>query len=332
MLETALHGHLAAHGAVHADDRGVALPRHFGDAESEYRVLRDDAVVVDLGFRSIVRATGPDRVTFLQGMLSNDVTNLVPDEARPALLLTIQGRVTADVRVATGEDALLLDVDVRVRDAFMAALEKLIIADDVELAVSDTAVMGVEGPRALSLVAGLGLGTRVLRGGELGRESVVVHADRARAPAVWAALVAAGVRPCGMDALEGRRVELAIPRIGLDMDEKVLVLEMPVDAALSQTKGCYLGQEVVARGTARGHVNRRLVPMLLEGPPPPAGALLVRDGKEVGHLTTVARAYGLSTAAALGLVRRESWELGTQLAVRHGHAVTIARVASPPLA
>src|SRR5262245_13938855 len=76
MAETALHAHLAAHGAVHADDRGVVLPRHFSDAASEYQALRSGAAVVDLGFRTIVRATGPDRVAFLQGMLTNDLNAL----------------------------------------------------------------------------------------------------------------------------------------------------------------------------------------------------------------------------------------------------------------
>ena len=135
-----------------------------------------------------------------------------------------------------------------------------------------------------------------------------------------------------MEALEGRRVEVGVPRIGLDMGEKTLALEVPVEDALSATKGCYLGQEVVARGTARGHVNRRLVPLLLAGPAPASGAPLVRDGKDVGHLTTVAQAFGAGTMAALGFVRREHWEPGTELAVRGGHAVTVARVASWPLA
>ena len=325
MVETALHAHLARH-AAYADDRGVVLPRHFGAAEHEYRALRGGAAVVDLGFRTLVRATGADRVSFLQGMLTNDVARLEASRNRPALLLTIQGRVTADVRVAADGDALVLDVDVRARDAMLAALDKLLIADDVELAAADAAVIGVEGPGAAAIVGSVPA-ARVLHGGELGAESVVVHAVPADAPRIWDALVAAGARPCGMDALEGRRVELGIPRIGLDMDESTLALEVPVDWAISQTKGCYLGQEVVARGTARGHVNRKLVGLTLEGPVPPAGAMLVRDGKEVGRLTTIAWSFDRGVAAALGFVRREWWDPGTELAVRHGHAVTIARVA-----
>ncbi len=347
MIETPLHAHLAAHGAVHADDRGVALPRHFGDAAAEYAALVGGAAVVDLGFRTLVRATGADRVGFLQGMLSNDVVALTTGQGRPALLLTIQGRVTADVRVCAEADALLLDVDVRVRDDFVGALDALIIADDVELQapVVPTTLVAVDGPQAAALVGAEdlapwahreatvgGVTVRVQRASEVRGAGVIMHVPTAGVAAVWEALVAAGARPCGMEALEGRRVEVGVPRIGLDMGAKTLSLELPVDDAVSTRKGCYLGQEVVARGTARGHVNRRLCALLLAGPAPAADAPLVRDGKEVGHLTTVAYAYGAGSLAALGFVRREHWDEGTELAVPGGHAVTVARVASWPLA
>src|SRR5262249_38079552 len=134
MHETALHAHLARAGAVHVADRDVLLPARFGDdPAAEYAALRSGAALLDLGFRTLVRATGQDRVSFLQGMLTNDVAGLAPGDGCPALLLTIQGRVTADVRVVALADALLLDVDVRARDEFVEALDKLIIADDVVL-------------------------------------------------------------------------------------------------------------------------------------------------------------------------------------------------------
>ena len=350
MTATALHGHLASRGAVIVDDRGVGLPGHFGDPEREYRALREHAGLVDAGFRTVVRATGPDRRTFLQGMLTNDVAGLAPGAGCPALLLTIQGRVTADLRVAATEDALLLDVDLRARDAMVAALEQLLIADDVELADAEPPLAPVvlEGTEAGAILERAGIAplaawthapgriadvpVRVVHAGELGADGFTVHAPVRDVAAVWDRLVELGASPCGMEALDGRRVELGIPRIGLDMGEKTLALELPVEAAISFTKGCYLGQEVVARGTARGHVNRRLVGLTLEGPTPPVGAQLVRDGKEVGQLTTVARAFGAGATAALGFVRRECWDPGTELAVRHGHAVTIARVAAWPLA
>jgi len=347
--ETALHRHLAAHGAVHADDDGVLLPARFGaDVAAEYGALRRGAALLDLGFRTVVRATGADRVAFLQGMLTNDVAALAPGRGCPALLLTIQGRVTADLRVAADADALVLEVDVRARAALVEALEKLIVADDVELAepAEPAALVGLEGPDAAALLAGVedlppyghaaisvnGVSVRAQRASPVRGPGFVLHVPAARAAAVWDALAARGARPCGMEALEGRRVEMGVPRIGRDMDGSTLALEVPVDEAISTTKGCYLGQEVVARGTARGHVNRRLVGLLVEGPAPPPGAPLVRDGKEVGRLTSVAQAFGAGSLAALGFVRREQWEPGTELAVRHGHAVTLARVAAFPLA
>lgn len=342
MSDTALHAHLAAHGAVHADDRGIALPRHFGDPAAEYDALVHGAAVVDLGFRAVLRAVGEDRVTFLQGMLTNDVKSLATGQGCPALLLTIQGRVTADVRVAADDDALVLDVDARVRDAFVAALDALIIADDVELHADETTTLiAVDGPRAAALVGaddlapwahrpGVvgGVPVRVVRTSEVRGAGVVVHVPSAQAPVVWDALVAAGARPCGMEALEGRRVEVGVPRIDVDMGAKTLSLELPVDDAVNMRKGCYLGQEVVARGTARGHVNRRLCALVLDGAATPGGTLL-HDGKDVGALTTVARAFGAGTNAALGFVRREVWEPGTALALPDGG---VARVASWPLA
>src|SRR5207237_10782476 len=138
MFQTALHDHLKARGATHVDDRDGLLPARFGDdPATEYRARRDGAALVDLGFRTVVRATGDDRVAFLQGMLTNDVAALAPGGGCPALLLTIQGRVTADVRVLATDDALLLDVDVRARNDFVAALQQLLVAADVELGAPD---------------------------------------------------------------------------------------------------------------------------------------------------------------------------------------------------
>ena len=346
MQRTALHDHLTGLGAQHVEDRGILLPARFGDdVEGEYRALREGAALVDLGFRTIVAATGSDRATFLQGMLTNDVGSLAPGAGCAALLLTIQGRVTADLRVAATPDALLLDVDVRARAALVDALEKLIVADDVELAepTRPLAMIGLEGPGAQrvlgtelapyahTVVAIAGIEVRVQRASEVRGPGGVLHVPAASAAEIWDTLVAAGARPCGMEALEGRRVEVGVPRLGLDMDGSTLALEVPVDDAISATKGCYLGQEVVARGTARGHVNRRLTGLRIGGPTPPNGAPLMRDGKEVGRLTSVARAFGIGETAALGFVRREHWDPGTELRIQHGHAVSLARVAGLPL-
>lgn len=347
MRETVLHAHVASRGALHREDRGLVLPWCFGpDVGAEYAALRDGAALLDLGFRTLVRATGEDRVSFLQGMLTNDVAGLRPGGGCPALLLTIQGRVTADVRVAALTDSMLLDVDVRVSAALLDALEKLLIADDVELTeVAALTLIAVEGPRAASLVPGgddlapfahvetnlAGVPIRVVRASEVRGAGLVLHVPAARAALVWEHLAHAGATPCGMEALERRRIEVGVPRIGLDMDHSTLALEVPVEDAISQTKGCYLGQEVIARGTARGHVNRGLVGLELDGPEPRNGLALTSGGKEVGHLTSVAGPLGARGPVALALVRREHWAPGTELAVSGEHPVTLARVTAFPL-
>jgi len=349
--QTPLHVPLAARGARHADDRGVLLPQAFGDdVAAEYAALRESAALLDLGFRVVVRATGADRVPYLQGMLTNDLSRLTPGQGCPALLLTIQGRVTADVRVAVLPEEVWLEVDHRVRDAFTEALGKLIVADDVELhePAQPSTVIGLEGPRAAMLLGGTAVGAlapyehtdivlgdvpvRVQRASEVGGPGFVLHVTVSGAERVWDEIAGRGARPAGMEALEARRVECGVPRVGLDMDGSTLALEVPVEWAISPSKGCYLGQEVVARGTARGHVNRRLLGLWIEGPEPPRGAPLVRGAKECGRLTTVALSPVTGRLAALGFVRREHWEPGTELSVVHGHAVTLARVAELPLA
>jgi len=329
---------------VHADDRGVELPLRFGDPRREYAALTGAAAVLDLGFRTLVRATGPDRTTFLQGMLTCDVAKLRPGQAAHGLLLTIQGRVTADVRVLATDDALLLDVDVRVRAAMLEALEKLLVADDVEFAdAGPIAPIGVEGSGAAALLAAGGIAApadghaetrvggvvvRALLASEVRGPGVVLFAPANGAAAVWDALVAAGAVPCGMQALEARRIEVGVPRVGVDMDGSTLALELPVEDLISTTKGCYLGQEVVARGTARGQVQRRLVGVRFEGVEPAAGAALRHAGRDVGRVTSVARAHAADEPIGLAFVRREHWAPGSELDADGGRA----RVAELPLA
>jgi folate-binding protein YgfZ len=339
MIQTVLHESLARAGAVAREDRGILLPHDFGDAAREYRALTTDVAVLDYGFRAVVLATGPDRIDFLQGMLTNDVAGLALGQGCGSLQLTIQGRVLADVRVGADADYALLDVDRRVQPGFVAALQRLIIADDVELVdpVPSLAVLGVEGPGVERIVPAAGglspfgwtmtrVGeclVRCMRASDLRAEGVILYVPADSAAQVWEALVAAGAVPCGMAALEARRIERGVPRIGLDMDEHCLSLEVPVDDLVSFRKGCYLGQEVVARGTARGHVNRRLVGLRCDTAAV-RGTALQRDGKDVGGLTSVGTSPITGDVVALGFVRREHWDPGTVLTLASGGQAVVA--------
>jgi folate-binding protein YgfZ len=319
----------------------------FGDAAAEFRALCTAAGLVALDHRAVLAATGEDRVEFLQGMLTNDVARLAAGDACPALLLTIQGRVTADVDVVRLDDAIWLLLDASAADDVRFALGKLIVADDVELAPRpDRTMLAVVGPAATEVLRGLavpepwhhaeaaidGRPVRLLRGTPFGDDDVTVVSARADVERVREALVARGARLCGAAAADARRIALGIPRLGADMGGETLAIELPLEARISDRKGCYLGQEVVARGTSRGKVNRHLCGLAFEGPPPRAGARLVAAGKDVGVVTSVASPPVVSAAIGLGLVRREHWEVGTTLDVVGEAERATARVAAWPLA
>ena len=132
-MKTPLSSWHLAHGATLIDDRGIELPERFTTPVEEYQAVREKAGLIDLSFRAQVRMTGEDRVSFLQGMISNDVKVLRPGDGCAATLLTEQGRIVADLRVYTLDNAILLDVDARIKERMIEALARFIIADDVEM-------------------------------------------------------------------------------------------------------------------------------------------------------------------------------------------------------
>jgi folate-binding protein YgfZ len=148
---------------------------------------------------------------------------------------------------------------------------------------------------------------------------------------LWQALVQAGARPVGEEALNVLRVEAGIPRYGHDVDETVILPETRLEQLVSYNKGCYIGQEVVARVKYRGHVNRALSGFALDGDQvPDPGASLVGDDKEIGRITSAVRSIALGRPIALGYVRREHFAPGTAVTVRDGDATMTARVAELP--
>ena len=337
------------------NDRGIELPERFTDPVEEYQAVREKAGLIDLSFRVQVRMTGEDRISFLQGMISNDVKALQPGTGCAATLLTEQGRIVADLRVYALDNALLLDVDARVREKMIEALSRFIIADDVEMEdLSEQQVtFAVQGPTAAQILATAGLSlsldkpfqhqevklagitARVIRVSDTGEEGYEVLAPVEYAEQCWTALLHAGeplgLRPVGLAALQMLRVEAGIPWYGLDMDEGRIVLEVGLEHAISFKKGCYLGQEVVERATARGHVNRKLSGLLLHGNTlPENGTKLFHGTQEVGWVTSAVQSPRFGHPIALGYVRHEHLTPGTQLRIDSHGTPMIAEVATLP--
>ena len=261
----------------------------------------------------------------------------------------------ADLRVYAEESAILLDLDTRIKEKTVEALDRFIIADDVEIEdlSAHQVTLAVQGPSATEALAAAGLSSlpdqdlqhrdttiadvpvRVIRSDQTGKGGYEFHVPSDRAAVVWQALAQLdGLLPVGHTALNMLRVEAGIPWYGLDMDEDRIVLEVGLDRAISFHKGCYLGQEVVERASARGHMNRLLIGFLLqdEGQAalPTRGDRLLKGDKEVGWLTSVTNSPTLGRPIALGYVRREHGEPGTRLRIDRPDTDMIVEVTKLP--
>ena len=342
---------LGADAGASVDIDGWTVAAAYGDPAREYAALRDDAALVDFAFHERLRVTGSDRTTFLQGMLSNDVARLAPGQGCAALLLTEQGKVVADPVVLALPDAFLLDARTSAVSGAMTALGRYIVADDVELTRDDdTHAVGVFGPRAPEALARLlaasrpgiaplpeaeyahaelatGAGPlRIARAPRPGAGGFLCFVPRAAAEEWWTFAIGSGLTRAGWTAFDAVRIESGVPAYGVDIGTDTIALEAPLEVAISFGKGCYLGQEVIERVTARGHVNRKLVGLVLDGDTPPAaGDPIVAGEKEVGRITSAAWSWRLERPVALGYVRREHVAPGTRLEVRTagGAAATV---------
>lgn len=318
---------------------GLELPERFSTLEQECRALREGAAVFDGSLRAWLRMRGEDRVDFLQGMVSNDVKKLAVGEGTYAALLTQQGRVVSDLRIHAAEDHFLLDLPASAAAAARAALEKYVVADDVEIDDDDAALIGLEGPGAAALLAAVASGARIDRLGvgviagcavrvapasQAGEAGALIAVAAGDAASVWDALRGGGAEPIGFAALDVLRVEAGMPWVGVDMGEDVLVMEADLEAAISFKKGCYLGQEVVERVAARGHVNRRRTGLVFDGEPVAAKTALLAADKEVGWVTSSVRSPRLGKTIGMGYVRREQLEPGTALSLAGGGSAVVA--------
>ena len=320
--------------------------------DEEYRAARGGVGLVDRGDWGVVEATGRDRAGFLHALLSNEVKALAPGQGCAATLLDVHGKVQVVLFVWILDDRILLVTPPGMAQKVLEALDHYLFSEKVSLrdASEETALLLLAGPEAHATVERLtgarpgqaawshvaatlaGVPVRLVTGdGETGGPEVWVAAPAPDAGKVRDALIAAGARPIGPPALESLRIEAGTPLFGQDVDPSVLLPEIPFERLASHTKGCYPGQEVVVRIRDRGHVNRLLRGLVLEGDTvPPRGADVVADGAEIGKVTSATRSLGLGRPIALAFVRRQHAEPGTAVGVRVGERTIPARVSDLP--
>ncbi len=325
------------------------LRLRFSDLATEWAAVRRRCGMLDARFRGLLRVQGADRTSFLQGMLTNDVVRLQAGQGTYAALLTIQGKVVSDLRVYVLDDEIWLDVPSERAAAVREMLDRYIIADDVAFAEEPGTwepLIAVEGPHAARVVLAVvgeavddlapfahrpgvfdGAPVRIVVASHMGERGYLLCGPATVAPALWAHCQSAGAEPVGMEALDLLRLEAGIAWYGRDVDDAILIVEAGLESAISFEKGCYLGQEVVERVAARGQVQRKLVGLTGPGPGVPVPrATLRHGGRDVGYVTSAGWSLALNAVIALGYVRRDAWEPGTQLEVDGGEpALTVVR-------
>lgn len=309
-----------------------------------YTAARERAAFVERGDRGGIVVSGADRASYLQGLLTNDIAALAPGTGCYAAYLTAQGRMIADMYVYELGDVILLTLDRAVKDAVIAKLDQFIFSEDVQLGdVTDTfahiAVVGPEAPRvAAAALGGVDAGALaalpehgnlrvasthgaaiVARVADAGEPGFDLSVERAQAAGVKSALTSAGVPEMDEATSEALRIEAGVPKFHRDMNEETIPLEAGIEErAISFTKGCYVGQEIVIRVLHRGHgrVARKLVGIALTGAQPPSSGARIRSGdREIGEVTSSTMSPALQRPIALGYVHRDFVEPGTTVDV-----------------
>ena len=340
-------------GAIFHEHRGWELPERYQDPVQEHRAVREKAGLIDLAHRTLMRVTGKDRTRYLNGMLTNDIKALSEGRGCYACILSPQGKVLADLEVYALPDSYLVELEATLKERTLDHLNKYLIADDVTFqemsgVLSPFALQGPEAGEVLQKLFGPlplppeayrhlempydGVECRVIQSDLTGEAGFKLIVPQEKAEALWRALIEASASPVGMAAFNTLRIEAGIPWYGVDFDEGNFPQEAGIEErAVSFTKGCYIGQEFVIRIAHRGHVNRRVSGFTLQGEDPPVrGDRIVKDGKEVGRITSAAFSPTLGKIAALGMLRRECWEPGTPLEVERGGRLIPALVTPLP--
>ena len=334
-----------SNGAVFIEQDGWGIPAHFGSVADEYQAVRAGAGLIDFAHRGLLQFTGPDRLSFLQGMLSNDMRSLKPFDGAYATILTQQGKVIADVRVLCSMNSFYLDFWDSRKNKILDHLNRYLIADEVEITdrSQEYTILSIQGPESAALLhriigSGVDLPVRakqhamvdidgaavcVIRDSHTGEPGYDLIVALSAAPPIAQQLSDAGkpyaARWVGEEAQTILRIEAGIPRYGIDFTEDNLLLEVGIDHAVSFTKGCYLGQEVVERIRSRRHVNKKLFGFLLDDPTPASpGAVIEASGKQIGTVTSSVFSPALERAVAIGYLNREYWTPGVEVSITSG--------------
>ena len=343
MKHSLLHTHHTQLGASFEEVAGWEVPAHYGDVAAEHRAVRQAAGLADLSHRGKVRVTGDDRVKWLQSIISNDILPLKPGQGRYSSFLTHKGKMLTYFRVYMQTDAVMLEDVGEIGEMTFQTLRKFLLYGTkakMENCVESWGLLLVSGPKAAHVVqsafgvdvtdlkpidfvtAQIGGGhALVLRTEETGEIDIEILIPAPALLPTWTALLEAGakygIKPVGAHAREALRMEAGLPKAGPDLNEEIVPPEANLEEkAFSLSKGCYPGQEVVARMDTYGNVRRHLVGLVLKDAAiPTKGAKLFSGDREVGWISSAVHSPQLNKVIAFGFPLRDFSKPDTILTV-----------------
>ncbi|MEK6282488.1 MAG: aminomethyltransferase family protein [Acidobacteriota bacterium] len=350
-------------GARMIEYEGWLLPGSYGDESSEYATVREGgAGLIDFSSRGRFLVTGSEAVQFLNGLITNDMKTLVENRWMPAAFPNVQGRLIASVRIVRASDAKIdtnvspaffVDTEAVTHERVLKTVERFTLAGDFRVTdiTNRTAHLTLQGKRAADVIQAVlgeeasslamnGAGrtpwhdgeVTVIRASYTGEDGFDLIVNSEHVGSLWDSLRNAGARPVGHDALETLRIEAGIPRYGIDMDETNVVTEAALDEAVSYTKGCYVGQEIIARIKYRGHVAKKLSGLVFNQRVEIEAGANIRslDEKDIGRITSATYSPRLSQTIALAYLKYDYLAAGTEVKVRGGSDEVMASVAALP--
>ncbi|MBV9958136.1 MAG: aminomethyltransferase family protein [Acidobacteria bacterium] len=325
------------------------------EALLEYAAVREGgAGLLDLGARGRVLVSGSEAVQFLNGLITNDVKALGAGAWMQAAFPNAQGRLLAHVRVLHVTEGFLFDTEAATREVVLKTLSRFTLAGDFRVTelTDEMTALSLQGAGALELIRRVlgeeaarveqgrvaevdwnGRALKVIRATHTGEDGFDIFVSGAEGEAVRDALTEAGAVVVGAEALETLRIEAGLPLYGVDVDESNVVLEAAQDEAVSYTKGCYIGQEIIARIHWRGHVAKRLAGVVLDegGSTRREDRVCSADGKEIGRITSAAFSPRLKRFIGLGLIRYDYLRHGTEALVVSDETEQKAHISDLPL-
>src|SRR5437868_1041557 len=343
MKHTPLHEQHLKLGAIFEEVAGWDMPAHYGTWVAEYQAVRQAVGLSDLSHRGKIRITGDDRVKWLHSIISNDILPLQPGQGRYSSFLTHKGKMLGYFRVYALSDSLWVEDVGEVGDATFQALRKFLlygVKAKMENCAESWGLLLISGPKAcqtLSAAFGVemsdltplsaisarigGQASFVLRTEETGEDDLEILLPAGALITAWERLMEAGaaygIKAVGGHAREALRIETGLPKAGPDLNEEIVPPEANLEGkAFSLNKGCYPGQEVVARMDTYGNVRRKLVGLVMNGTiVTRRGAKLFSGYREVGWVSSATHSPQLNKVIAFAFPLRDFSNTGTELTV-----------------